>query len=241
MSFPELPDSWKTELAEEFDKPYFKELENFVAQERKSKTIYPAPEDVFSAFELTPFEQVNVLILGQDPYHGENQAHGLCFSVKPGVKTPPSLVNIYKELKDDIGFDIPNHGYLVPWAKQGILMINAVLTVEAHTANSHKNKGWETFTDAVISKVNQKQEPVIFVLWGGYAKKKLKLIDTNRHTVIQSAHPSPLSARNGFFGSKPFSKINSALQQTGKPIISYQLTVNSQQSTVSSEQLSMNN
>ena len=234
MSFPELPDSWKTELAEEFDKPYFKELENFVAQERKSKTIYPAPEDVFSAFELTPFEQVNVLILGQDPYHGDNQAHGLCFSVKPGVKTPPSLVNIYKELKDDIGFDIPNHGYLVPWAKQGILMINAVLTVEAHTANSHKNKGWETFTDAVISKVNQKQEPVIFVLWGGYAKKKLKLIDTNRHTVIQSAHPSPLSARNGFFGSKPFSKINSALQQAGKPIISYQLTVNS-------EQLSMNN
>ena len=234
MFFPELPDSWKTELAEEFDKPYFKELENFVAQERKSKTIYPAPEDVFSAFELTPFEQVNVLILGQDPYHGDNQAHGLCFSVKPGVKTPPSLVNIYKELKDDIGFDIPNHGYLVPWAKQGILMINAVLTVEAHTANSHKNKGWETFTDAVISKVNQKQEPVIFVLWGGYAKKKLKLIDTNRHTVIQSAHPSPLSARNGFFGSKPFSKINSALQQAGKPIISYQLTVNS-------EQLSMNN
>ena len=229
MSFPELPDSWKTELAEEFDKPYFKELENFVAQERKSKTIYPAPEHVFSAFELTPFEQVNVLILGQDPYHGENQAHGLCFSVKPGVKTPPSLVNIYKELKDDIGFDIPNHGYLVPWAKQGILMINAVLTVEAHTANSHKNKGWETFTDAVISKVNQKQEPVIFVLWGGYAKKKLKLIDTNRHTVIQSAHPSPLSARNGFFGSKPFSKINSALQQAGKPEINFQLAVSSEQ------------
>ncbi|MEO0841751.1 MAG: uracil-DNA glycosylase [Cyanobacteria bacterium J06643_5] len=229
MSFPELPDSWKTPLAEEFDKPYFKELENFISQERKSKTIYPAPEDVFSAFELTPFEQVNVLILGQDPYHGENQAHGLCFSVKPGVKTPPSLVNIYKELKNDIGCDIPNHGYLVPWAKQGILMINAVLTVEAHTPNSHKNKGWETFTDAVISKVNQKQEPVIFVLWGGYAKKKLKLIDTNRHTVIQSAHPSPLSARNGFFGSKPFSQINSALSQSGKPIINYQLSVISEQ------------
>ena len=226
MSFPELPNSWKTVLTEEFDKPYFKELESFVAQERKSKTIYPASEDVFSAFELTPFEQVNVLILGQDPYHGDRQAHGLCFSVKPGVKTPPSLVNIYKELKDDLGFDIPNHGYLVPWAKQGILMINAVLTVEAHTANSHKNKGWETFTDAVISKVNQKQEPVIFVLWGGYAKKKLKLIDTNRHTVIQSAHPSPLSARNGFFGSKPFSQINSALRQAGKPEINFQLTVN---------------
>jgi uracil-DNA glycosylase len=227
MSFPELPDSWKTVLAEEFDKPYFKELENFIAQERKSKTIYPPSEDVFSAFELTPFEQVNVLILGQDPYHGENQAHGLCFSVKPGVKTPPSLVNIYKELKDDLGFDIPSHGYLVPWAKQGILMINAVLTVEAHTPNSHKNKGWETFTDAVISKVNRKQEPVIFVLWGGYAKKKLKLIDTDRHTVIQSAHPSPLSARNGFFGSKPFSKINSALRQAGKPEIDFQLAVNS--------------
>lgn len=229
MSFTELPDSWKNVLAEEFDKPYFKELENFIAQERKSKTIYPLQEDVFSAFELTPFEQVNVLILGQDPYHGDRQAHGLCFSVKPGVKTPPSLVNIYKELKDDLGFDIPNHGYLVPWAKQGILMINAVLTVEAHTANSHKNKGWETFTDAVISKVNQKQEPVIFVLWGGYAKKKLKLIDTNRHTVIQSAHPSPLSARNGFFGSKPFSQINSALRQVGKPEIDFQLSVNSEQ------------
>ncbi|MDY6900435.1 MAG: uracil-DNA glycosylase [Cyanobacteriota bacterium] len=229
MSFPELPDSWKTVLAEEFEKPYFKELENFIVQERKSKTIYPSPEDVFSAFELTPFEQVNVLILGQDPYHGENQAHGLCFSVKPGIKTPPSLVNIYKELKNDVGFDIPNHGYLVPWAKQGILMINAVLTVEAHTPNSHKNKGWETFTDAVISKVNQKQEPVIFVLWGGYAKKKLKLIDTNRHTVIQSAHPSPLSARNGFFGSKPFSQINSALQQTGKPEIDFQLSMSNYQ------------
>lgn len=229
MSFNRLPDSWKIALAEEFNKPYFKELENFVAQERKSKTIYPAPEDVFSAFELTPFEQVNVLILGQDPYHGENQAHGLCFSVKPGVKTPPSLVNIYKELKNDIGFEIPNHGYLVPWAKQGILMINAVLTVEAHTPNSHKNKGWETFTDAVISKVNQKQEPVIFVLWGGYAKKKLKLIDTNRHTVIQSAHPSPLSARNGFFGSKPFSQINSVLRQAGKPEINFQLSMNNYQ------------
>ncbi|WP_414619805.1 uracil-DNA glycosylase [Calothrix sp. CCY 0018] len=231
MISSQLPDSWQTALAEEFDKPYFKELENFIEEERKSKTIYPPQEDVFSAFELTPLEQVNVLILGQDPYHGENQAHGLCFSVKPGVKTPPSLVNIYKELKNDLGFDIPDSGYLVPWAKQGILMINAVLTVEAHTPNSHKNKGWETFTDAVISKVNQK-ESVIFVLWGGYAKNKLKLIDTNRHTVIQSAHPSPLSARNGFFGSKPFSKINSALSQAEKSVINYQLTNISEQLTV---------
>jgi uracil-DNA glycosylase len=229
MTFPLLPDSWQTVLAEEFDQPYFKNLQNFIAEERKYKIIYPPEEDVFSAFQLTPLEQVNVLILGQDPYHGENQAHGLCFSVKPGVKIPPSLVNIYKELKDDVGFDIPNHGYLVPWAKQGILMINAVLTVEAHTPNSHKNKGWETFTDAVISKVNKKQDNMIFVLWGGYAKKKLKLIDTTRHTIIQSAHPSPLSARNGFFGSKPFSKINSVLRQTGKPEINYQLTINNQQ------------
>lgn len=228
MTYPQLPDSWQTVLAEELDKPYFEELQNFIEEERKSQIIYPPQEDVFSAFELTPYEQVNVLILGQDPYHGENQAHGLCFSVKPGNKIPPSLVNIYKELQDDLGFDIPDNGYLVPWAKQGILMINAVLTVQAHKPNSHKNKGWETFTDAVISKVNQKQESVIFVLWGGYAKKKLKLIDTNRHTVIQSAHPSPLSARNGFFGSKPFSKINSALRQAGKPEINYQLSMNNE-------------
>lgn len=228
MSYPQLPDSWKNVLAEELNKSYFKELKNFIEEERKSKTIYPPQEDIFSAFELTPYEQVNVLILGQDPYHGENQAHGLCFSVKPGIKIPPSLVNIYKELQDDVGFDIPNHGYLVSWAKQGILMINAVLTVEAHTPNSHKNKGWETFTDAVISKVNLKQEPVIFVFWGGYAKKKLKLINTNRHTIIQSAHPSPLSARNGFFGSKPFSKINYSLRQAGKAEINYQLSINNE-------------
>lgn len=229
MTYPQLPDSWQTVLGEELEKTYFKELQNFIQEERKSQIIYPPQEDVFSAFELTAYEQVNVLILGQDPYHGENQAHGLCFSVKPGNKIPPSLVNIYKELQDDVGFDIPDHGYLVPWAKQGILMINSVLTVQAHKPSSHKNKGWETFTDAVISKVNQKQEPVIFVLWGGYAKKKLKLIDTNRHTVIQSAHPSPLSARNGFFGSKPFSKINSTLAQAGKTEINYQLSMNNEQ------------
>ncbi|MEM9923985.1 MAG: uracil-DNA glycosylase [Cyanobacteria bacterium P01_D01_bin.50] len=228
MTYPQLPDSWQTVLGEELEKTYFKELQNFIQEERKSQIIYPPQEDVFSAFELTAYEQVNVLILGQDPYHGENQAHGLCFSVKPGNKIPPSLVNIYKELQDDVGFDIPDHGYLVPWAKQGILMINSVLTVQAHKPSSHKNKGWETFTDAVISKVNQKQEPVIFVLWGGYAKKKLKLIDTNRHTVIQSAHPSPLSARNGFFGSKPFSKINSTLAQAGKTEINYQLSINNE-------------
>jgi uracil-DNA glycosylase len=218
-----LPTSWQTVLAEEFDKPYFQKLQEFLKEERQSYSIYPPEEDVFSAFELTPYEQVNVLLLGQDPYHDDNQAHGLCFSVRPGIKPPPSLVNIYKELKDDVGFNIPNNGYLVTWAKQGILMLNAVLTVRAHTPNSHKNKGWETFTDAAIAKVNQKTDPVVFVLWGGYAQKKLKLIDTNRHIVVQSPHPSPLSARNGFFGSKAFSAINSGLRSFGKPEIDWQI------------------
>jgi uracil-DNA glycosylase len=223
MVYSHLPSSWQTILAEEFDKPYFLKLQDFIAEERQSQTIYPPEEYIFSAFNLTPYENVNVLLLGQDPYHDDNQAHGLCFSVKPGIKPPPSLVNMFKELKDDVGFNIPNNGYLVNWAKQGILMLNAVLTVRAHTPNSHKNKGWEIFTDAVINKVNQKTDPVVFVLWGGYAQKKLKLIDTNRHTVIQSAHPSPLSARNGFFGSKAFSTINSALRSFGKAEIDWQI------------------
>ncbi|QIR38773.1 uracil-DNA glycosylase [Tolypothrix sp. PCC 7910] len=223
MTHIRLSPSWQTVLSEEFDKPYFSKLQTFLLAERQSYTIYPPEEKIFSAFELTPYEQVRVLLLGQDPYHDHNQAHGLCFSVQPGIKPPPSLINIFKELKDDVGFNIPNHGYLVSWAKQGILMLNAVLTVRAHTPNSHKNQGWETFTDAVISKVNQKLDPVVFVLWGGYAQKKLKLIDTTRHKVIQSAHPSPLSARNGFFGSKPFSAINLALRSFGKPEINWQI------------------
>ncbi|MBC5793581.1 uracil-DNA glycosylase [Sphaerospermopsis sp. LEGE 00249] len=218
-----LPNSWQSILAEELEKPYFNKLQEFLSEERQSYNIYPPEEDVFSAFELTSYEEVNILLLGQDPYHDENQAHGLCFSVKPGIKPPPSLMNIYKELKADVGCDIPNHGYLVNWAKQGILMLNAVLTVRAHTPNSHKNQGWEIFTDAVIQKVNEKSDPVVFVLWGGYAQKKLKLIDTSRHLVIKSAHPSPLSARNGFFGSKPFSAINSALSGWGKPEIDWEL------------------
>lgn len=223
MEITKLPISWQVVLAEEFEKPYFKQLQQFLALERQTQTIYPPEEDVFSAFELTPYHDVNVLLLGQDPYHDENQAHGLCFSVKPGIKTPPSLVNMYKELKDDIGCDIPSTGYLVEWAKQGMLMLNAVLTVRAHTANSHKNKGWEKFTDAVISQVNQKSDPVVFVLWGGYAQKKLKLIDTTRHIIIQSAHPSPLSAHNGFFGSKPFSNINAALEACNKSPINWKI------------------
>ncbi|NJR18121.1 MAG: uracil-DNA glycosylase [Calothrix sp. CSU_2_0] len=218
-----LPVSWHSVLAEEFDKPYFRQLEDFIAEERQTQTIYPPESDVFSAFELTPYHEVRILLLGQDPYHDRNQAHGLCFSVKPGVKPPRSLINIYKELKDDIGLEIPKSGYLVNWAKQGILMLNAVLTVRSHEANSHKNRGWETFTDAVISKVNDKAHPVIFVLWGGYAQKKLKLIDTTKHTVIQSAHPSPLSARNGFFGSKPFSAINSVLLKHNQPGIDWEI------------------
>jgi uracil-DNA glycosylase len=218
-----LPKSWQQVLAPEFEKPYFKTLETFLTEERKTQKIFPPEEEVFSAFTLTPYENVNVFLLGQDPYHDDNQAHGLCFSVRPKIKVPPSLVNMYKELQSDVDFKIPNHGYLVDWAKQGMLMLNAVLTVRAHTPNSHKDKGWETFTDAVIQSVAAKKEPVIFVLWGAYAQKKKKLIDTNRHIIIESAHPSPLSARNGFFGSKPFSKINEALKENGKPVIRWQL------------------
>lgn len=223
MSNPAISNSWQQVLSAEFEQPYFQKLQNFISTERQTQTIFPSDADVFSAFELTPYENVKVLILGQDPYHDDNQAHGLCFSVKPGIKTPPSLVNIYKELHTDIGFNIPKHGYLVNWAEQGILMLNAVLTVRSHTPNSHKDKGWETFTDAVISQVSEKTDPVIFVLWGAYAQKKLKLIDTTKHLVIQSAHPSPLSARNGFFGSKPFSAINTALKSFGQPVINWQL------------------
>lgn len=218
MATPLISSDWQQVLAAEFDKPYFYQLQDFISTERQTHTIFPPAADVFAAFELTPYEHVRVLLLGQDPYHGDNQAHGLCFSVNPGIKIPPSLVNIYKELKTDLDLKIPNHGYLVPWAQQGILMLNAVLTVRAQMPNSHKDQGWETFTDAVIAKVNHKTDPVVFVLWGAYAQKKLKLIDTSRHTVIQSTHPSPLSARNGFFGSKPFSAINTALQSRGTEI-----------------------
>ncbi len=219
----ELPASWQAVLADEFARPYFTALAAFVDEERQKYTVFPPEEDVFNAFVYTPYERVNVLLLGQDPYHDDGQAHGLCFSVRPGVKPPPSLANIFTELKNDVGVRIPNHGYLVPWAEQGILMMNAVLTVRAHQPNSHKEKGWEIFTDAVIRKVNDKPEQVIFVLWGAYAQKKMKLIDTSRHKIIQSAHPSPLSARHGFFGSRPFSKINEYLRAANKPEINWQL------------------
>lgn len=217
--------SWRSRLAEELEKPYFEALQEFVDRERQTQTIYPPEQDVYSALEFTPYKDVNVLLLGQDPYPGEGQAHGLSFSVRPGVRPPQSLVNIFKELKTDVGFRIPNNGYLVPWAKQGILMLNAVLTVRAHEPNSHKGKGWEKFTDAIIRHVNDKESAVVFVLWGGYAQKKIPLIDDDKHTIIKSAHPSPLSARHGFFGSRPFSKINKALKAAGKPEIDWQIPV----------------
>lgn len=219
----QIPESWQPYLEAETKLPYFTKLQEFVAAERAEHEVFPPDDDVFNALRFTPYENANVFLLGQDPYHGNNQAHGLCFSVRPGIATPPSLVNMFKELKDDQGCKIPNNGYLLSWASQGILMLNAVLTVRAHTPNSHKGRGWETFTDAVIRAVNAKEEPVVFVLWGGYAQKKLPLIDATKHTVIQSAHPSPLSARNGFFGSKPYSKINDSLIASGKSPIDWQI------------------
>jgi uracil-DNA glycosylase len=224
MDLESIPASWRDVIGAEFDKPYFKALKEFVDGERAEHQVFPPEADVFNALRLTPYEQVRVFILGQDPYHDDGQAHGLAFSVLPGVKPPPSLANIFKELKTDIpGFTAPNNGYLVPWAEQGVLLLNAVLTVRAHTPNSHKNRGWETFTDAVIQAVAAKPDPVVFVLWGGYAQKKLGLIDATKHTVIASAHPSPLSARSGFFGSKPFSQINATLEKAGKPPIDWRL------------------
>jgi uracil-DNA glycosylase len=220
---PKLPSSWRSQLAAELKKPYFRELERFIEREQKSHTIYPPAGDIFSALKLTPYKSVNVLLLGQDPYPGEGQAHGLSFSVRPGVKPPASLRNIYKELVTDVGFRIPNNGYLAPWAEQGMLMLNAVLTVRAGEPNSHQGKGWEIFTDAIISSVNEKKDQVVFVLWGAYAQKKIGLIDTDRHTIIKSAHPSPLSARHGFFGSRPFSQINKALRAANKPQIDWQI------------------
>lgn len=220
----DLPAGWKGILGDELEKPYFHELAEFVSAERGRHEVFPPRGDVYSAPAHTPYESVNILLLGQDPYHDVGQAHGLAFSVQPGTRPPPSLVNIFKELRDDIGVAVPKGGgCLTGWADQGVLLLNAVLTVRAHEPNSHKDKGWERFTDAVIRKVNEKADPVVFVLWGGYAQKKEKLIDTARHAVIKSAHPSPLSARNGFFGSKPFSKVNAALRAAGKREVDWAL------------------
>ena len=218
-----IPATWKAQLAEEISKPYYQQLKKFVEEEREKHQVFPPEKEVFNALVHTPYDKVKVLLLGQDPYHDDGQAHGLCFSVRPGVRPPPSLVNIFKELKSDLGCRIPNNGCLTPWADQGVLLLNAVLTVRAHEPNSHKGKGWETFTDEIIRKVGEKKEVVVFILWGAYAQKKIALIDTDRHVILKSAHPSPLSAKNGFFGSKPFSKTNAALQEEGRGEIDWQL------------------
>ena len=220
---PPLAEGWIEQLQDEFNQPYFQNLQAFLAQDRQEHKVYPPEEEVFTAFRLTPFEEVKVLILGQDPYHNPGEAHGLCFSVKPGMKVPPSLRNIFKELKDDIGCAIPAHGDLETWGKQGVFLLNAVMTVRENQPTSHKDKGWERFTDAVIRKVSAKEDRVVFVLWGAYAQKKTALIDLSRHTVLQSVHPSPLSAKNGFFGSKPFSQANAALKKAGRGEIDWEM------------------
>ena len=206
---------WNPVLRGEFAKPYWQQLQRFVAGQRARYTVFPPEPDVFAALHLTSYADTRVVILGQDPYHGPNQAHGLCFSVRRGVAVPPSLANIYKELHSDLGLPIPTHGNLEAWARQGVLLLNTTLTVRAAEAASHQGQGWETFTDEVLRTVNAKQQRVVFILWGAAARKKKSLIDLGRHVVIESAHPSPLSAHNGFFGSRPFSKANAALEAAG--------------------------
>ncbi len=218
-----LPEAWRPIVGDELTKPYYHTLRDFLATERQAHTVYPPEPDVFNALRLTPYADTRVLILGQDPYHDEGQAHGLAFSVRPGVKLPPSLVNIFKELRDDLGCRGPNNGDLAPWATQGVLLLNSVLTVRAHSPASHQGKGWETFTDSVIRAVAAREGPVVFVLWGAFARKKRALIDTGQHTIVESAHPSPLSAHAGFFGSRPFSAINNALRDAGKSPIDWQI------------------
>ena len=213
MKKVDIEESWYNLLENEFEKTYFNNLRDFVKNEYKSKQIFPPPKLIFNAFNLTPVKKVKVIIIGQDPYHKEGQAHGLSFSVPKKIKTPPSLMNIYKELESDIGKDIPNHGLLEDWANQGVLLLNSVLTVESGKANSHKNVGWERFTEAIISKISTKKKKIVFLLWGNYAHKKEEFINSSEHLVLKSVHPSPLSAYNGFFGCKHFSKTNKFLKQ----------------------------
>lgn len=216
--------SWKPYLGTEFSKPYMKDLFHFLEMEKKKgKKIYPNEEHIFEAFRLTPFEKVKIVILGQDPYHGEGQAHGLSFSVKQGIKTPPSLVNIFKELYSDLGTSIPSHGHLESWAKEGVLLLNAVLTVEHSKAGSHHHKGWEQFTDKVIEVLNREKEHLVFILWGSPAHKKAKHVDEKRHLVLKSVHPSPLSVYRGFLGSRPFSKSNEYLRLHGIKEVNWSL------------------
>ncbi len=221
----QIEPSWQKVLAPEFDKPYFAGIVQFLKNEKAAgKEIYPAGPLIFNAFNLTPFDQVKAVLIGQDPYHGYGQAHGLSFSVPPGIKPPPSLMNMYKELKDDLGIDAPAHGCLEHWARQGLLMLNASLTVAAATPMSHSKIGWEQFTDAVIRTVSDQKEGVVFILWGRFAQQKEILIDKNKHFVLKAAHPSPFSAYNGFFGSKPYSRTNESLTQQGKEPINWTLS-----------------
>lgn len=220
----DLPSDWMEVLGGEFRKLYFRKLDSFLESDRSLYTVLPPEHDVFNAFKATSYNDTRVLILGQDPYHDYGQAQGMSFSVPPGMQTPPSLLNIYKELENDIhGFKRPNHGCLIKWAEQGVLLLNSVLTVRLHDSNSHKSKGWEQFTDAIIYYLSKRDVPMVFVLWGNYAKRKSDLIDTNKHLIIKSAHPSPLSVRRGFFGSRPFSRINAFLGASGAAEIDWSL------------------
>ena len=218
-----IGNDWDDVLSKEFESEYYSNLREFLNEEYSTRTIYPLPKYIYTALKLTSFSDTKVVILGQDPYHEPNQAHGLAFSVGKNVEIPPSLKNIYKELHDDIGCSIPSHGYLIDWAKQGVLLLNTVLTVRAHQANSHAGKGWEKLTDSIISSLNNKQTPVVFILWGANARSKISLITSPKHLIIQSAHPSPLSAYNGFFGSKPFSKTNNFLISNDLKPIDWQI------------------
>lgn len=220
---PPIPRSWHAVLRNEIDEPYFIQLNAFLAREAAQHSVLPPRDEIFNALELTPFRDVAVLILGQDPYARAGQAHGLAFSVRPGVTPPPSLRNIFTELHADVGARIPNHGYLAPWASQGVLLLNAALTVREGEPNSHAGDGWEQFTNEIIRRVGSKRTRVVFVLWGAYAQKKIELIDTRKHEIVTGAHPSPLSAKKGFFGSRPFSKVNRALAQAGKSPIDWNL------------------
>ena len=218
-----IANDWLEPLKPEFSKPYYKNLYQTVNEEYRTHQIFPPADDIFNAFALTPLHEVKVVILGQDPYHGEGQAHGLCFSVKPDVEIPPSLINIYKELQDDCGCEIPNNGYLTKWAKQGVLLLNTVLTVRAHQANSHRGIGWEEFTDAAIRVLNEQDRPMVFILWGRPAQMKKSMLTNLNHLIIESPHPSPLSAYRGFFGSRPFSRTNKYLKEHGLKEIDWQI------------------
>ena len=218
-----IANDWLEPLKPEFSKPYYAELFKFVKNEYSTRQIFPPADDIFNAFHLTPLHEVKVVILGQDPYHNDGQAHGLCFSVKPDVAIPPSLVNIYQELHDDLGCYIPNNGYLTKWAKQGVLMLNTVLTVRAHQANSHRGMGWEQFTDAAIRILNEQDRPLVFILWGSPAQKKAQMLNNPKHLILKAPHPSPLSAYRGFFGSRPFSQTNEFLVKNGLEPIDWQI------------------